>query len=378
MTSLRPSAPSSCADGPPQEHEPKPQPADQARHPEESRDARGVLRRVVRVRRALPWLSLCSGVAGALWMDRGPDRAPWIAAASLGLWGMLFLLQWLTRRTVAEGGELLGKQRSMKVARFASATAAQATVQLCLFFAFPFYYQASALPPHGDWGHMSFLAALALACGVSLWDPWTERMFSERWLAPWLPGAASFLALDVVLPGFGISTRASLWISAALATAASAVLVGLSAPPRRRVAETVRALLVLSTIPLALGMGAARLLPPAPLRLVQAAFGTEQVGKWIAEPLTALDVPPERLICATAIASPVGVHDRLYHVWQVDGQQVARMELEIVGGRKRGYRTRSWLRGFRPDSRGVYRCSVVTASGQHLGSRQIRLGAGHP
>ena len=82
-------------------------------------------------------------------------------------------------------------------------------------------------------------------------------------------------------------------------------------------------------------------------------------------------VPP-KLFCATAIASPLGVRDRLFHVWQKDGLLRARIELEVRGGRSDGYRTASRI-PTGPKEAGRFKCSVVTTSGQVLGGRTIQL-----
>jgi hypothetical protein len=69
------------------------------------------------------------------------------------------------------------------------------------------------------------------------------------------------------------------------------------------------------------------------------------------------------------------LHDRLFHVWRKNGVQRARIELKIVGGRTRGYRTQSHIRHLGKYPTGTYRCTVETATGQVLGSRSVRIAA---
>jgi len=83
-----------------------------------------------------------------------------------------------------------------------------------------------------------------------------------------------------------------------------------------------------------------------------------------------LDHVPARLHCATAIASPLGLHDKLFHVWRKAGKQRARIALKIVGGRELGFRTHSRIT---PSDPGKYTCTVETASGQVLGSRSVKI-----
>lgn len=78
------------------------------------------------------------------------------------------------------------------------------------------------------------------------------------------------------------------------------------------------------------------------------------------------------LRCATAIASPMGLRDKLFHVWKKNGKLRARVPLNIVGGRKQGFRTHSRIT---PGGRGKFTCRVETANGQVLGSRSVKISA---
>jgi hypothetical protein len=81
------------------------------------------------------------------------------------------------------------------------------------------------------------------------------------------------------------------------------------------------------------------------------------------------------LFCATAIASPLGVRDRLFHVWTKDGESYARIELDVQGGgRAAGFRTASRV-AIGDSEAGRFRCSVESASGQVLGGKTITLRA---
>jgi hypothetical protein len=195
-----------------------------------------------------------------------------------------------------------------------------------------------------------------------------------------MPAFATFGALNAVLPGIGLSNSQSLW--AAAGCTAAALPLGVVLRPDAPTADAVdrrrnRSRIVLGSIvtalivPAGLWGGGARIVPAAPLALVDAAIGTHQRGRWVDDPTERLDREPSVLICATSIWAPLGVQERLYHVWRQDGEERDRIELEIEGGRELGFRTWSRKRNFGDDPAGTWTCSVETGLGQLLGTRAI-------
>lgn len=325
----------------------------------------GLLRTFMqRFGRFVPWASFVGGVGSAIFMDRRPSQAWLIALSSLAIWVAVLVLRWLSRVDNSELGR--AKRVLLSAARLSALLSSQSLVQLQLFFTLPLYFYAASL----DLGHGVFLALLSLLAIASLWDPLTERWFKHRALTSILPAAGSFAALTAVLPALGLSTQLSLWIAAFIATAGVPLLAAASAPPEARLRSALIALTIALAFPLLLFLGATRIVPAAPLRLVSAEIGTELQGRWVKDGVRELSHVPPRLHCATAIASPLGLRDALFHVWRKGGKQRARIELKIVGGRGRGFRTHSRIA---PGAPGIYSCSVETASGQVLGSRRVRI-----
>jgi hypothetical protein len=327
---------------------------------------RGTL--VARIRKLAPWISLLIGIVSARMMNRGPDNAWMVALAAVTVWIALIALRWLIR--VTDEGATGVRRRILRAARFTSLMATQSLVQLMLFFSLPFYMQAAA----PEAGHLAFIAFLWLLSLCSLWDPLTEWILHKPFAAALLPATGSFVALVAVLPGLGFSTRISLWIAAGVATCGTALLSAASAPPepRKRVALASGAMAL--ALPLALLFGAAWFVPAAPLRLIKAEIGTKAADKWVADATSHLSTPPENLICATAIFAPLGLKDRLFHVWRKNGKHWATVELKITGGRAQGYRTHSRISGFGLDPNGKYTCTVQTLTGQMLGTRVVHIG----
>lgn len=320
------------------------------------------------VRAAAPWVSLAVGILSAFIMERGPAAGGRIAAAVIGVWLLLMLQRWLsgiptpTRTWVA---------RLTRTAQASSLIATQSLLQMKLFFALPFFVQAADF---GELGHDAFLLVLIALCAASLWDPLTERWLARRRFASLLPATSSFVALTAVLPLLGLSTATSLWVGACVGGGGAALLMLLHTPRSERMRVGPYAALVALALPTALVFGAGRFVPAAPLRLSKLEFGSELRDHWVSQRVKRGGDAPERLFCATAIASPLGVRDRLFHVWRKDGRLRARIALEVRGGRVAGYRTASRI-GIGPKESGKFDCSVVTISGQILGSGSLRLRA---
>jgi len=247
--------------------------------------------------------------------------------------------------------------------------ATQSAMQLGLFFALPFYARAAS----AEVGHVLFMFGLLGLCAASLWDPLTAWLLTRPLLAPMLPATSSFVALNAVLPGLGLSTHMSLRVAALTAALGVGLTTAASSSRAMRSRATMRAMLLAALLPLGLELGAARVVPAAPLRLMRIEFGTELRDHWIVRSIERLDGAPAHLYCASAIASPIGVRDRLFHIWRYEGAVRARVELKIRGGRFEGFRTFSRLDGFGARPAGVYGCSVETESGQVLGSRTLKL-----
>ncbi|MBC8069108.1 MAG: DUF2914 domain-containing protein [Deltaproteobacteria bacterium] len=323
---------------------------------------------VALIHRVLPWCSLAVGILGALFMDRGPARGAIVAAVAVASWLIFFVVLWLGRLRDRAGTASAG--RIIDGAHFSTLMLTQSSIHLQLYFALPFYFKAYAGTP----GHVVFLAMLVLAALASLWDPWTERLLLHTRIGLLLPAFANFAVLDAVLPGLGLSNRASLWLAAGVAGIGLPVMV---VADRLHGRPLVRALLtavaIALVIPAALLLGGARIVPAAPMHLVHAEIGTRRSGYDVADPAERLAHAPARLVCATSIFAPLGVKDHLFHVWRHEGVVTDRILLDISGGRDGGFRTYSIKRNFGDAPAGRWSCAVETEMGQLLGERELEI-----
>ena len=316
-----------------------------------------------RLRPFLPWLSLVTGLLGAWFMNRAPGRAFVVIVAAVLGWVMLVVFNLVERN-----GALKGDGVRQWGARYAIVASNQMAIQQALLFPLPFYLRAAvATTPTVSIHpvHLAFLALYAAALVIALWDPLFTRAMSSTTSALGMQSFAAFVGLNMVLPVLGASNEVSLLVAGA-ATGLSVPLAMLMSRPvttwRTRVGAVVGAVLVV-----VLARLAAPLIPPAPLELVSVAIGTRVEDHELVDPSEQLD-KPDGLVCHSAIKAPLGLKDALVHVWQKDGARFDEVHLDMRGGRDAGFRT--WSRES-PVSRGRFRCTVQTASGQILGAADV-------
>ncbi len=330
-------------------------------------ESRGALLWTLLVR-AIPWISLAVGIVGAVLMDRGPSRGAIVAIVAVASYLVLFVVLWLERKR--ERDDAAQPTKIVRTVRFSVLMLTQSSIHLQLYFVLPFYFKAYA----GTVAHTIFVGMLCAAALASLWDPLTEWLLVRTRLGVMLPAFATFCVMAAVLPGLGLGNGESMWIAAGAAGLALPVMVFADhlrgRPLLRALSGAVGIGLV---IPAALLLGATRMVPAVPMDLLDAAIGTRRVGYDVADPIDTIDHVPPRLVCATAIFAPLGVRDRLVHVWRKDGEVMDRIELEIRGGREDGFRTYSIKRNFGAEPNGRWSCAVETVSGQFLGQRVIDI-----
>lgn len=317
-----------------------------------------------RARAVLPFLSLAIGVASAVFMKRTPERAWMVAIAAFGSFVTLAGFVLLTR-TPEE--RLAGTKKTLlHLSHYALAASTQSMIQLNLFFALPLYWQASSnLAVHGV-----YLGLLAAAGLLTLWDPLYGWWIRSGFRGAALQAVAIFAGLNCALPMLGLSNRLSLAVSTGAAALALPLLelVARLSTGRTRLAR----LFGFVAVPAALALGAAVLIPPAPLRMVEGGIGTSVTDRHLEGAAPVLS-GPSQLVCATAVAAPRGLTDALFHVWSKDGVPLDRIRLEISGGREEGYRTWSIKRNLGERPTGRWSCRTETALGQRLGEVEVRI-----
>lgn len=330
---------------------------------------RRVLRLVAWLRR-YPWIvalfGFFSGVASFILVDRQEGIARVIPLVLLASWLWLLLENVLRRWLDAR----FHMRLPQPVVRYIT----QLIHQESFFFVLPFFFFATVW----NSGQAVFMAALCLAALISVVDPvYYKWLAPRRWVFLGYHMLALFTVLLTALPII-LQVPTSETYRYALAAAVVLSLPSFMAILRRRVRWRGLALVGLL---LALGIGGwyGRLwVPPATLRLTEVALSLEldragrSPGQSVSE-LTEAQLRGGGVYAYTAINAPLGLEEKVFHVWRYDGRVVDRIALEIRGGREAGYRAWSVKQNFPEDATGRWQVQVVTDAGQMVGSMRFRV-----
>ena len=142
-----------------------------------------------------------------------------------------------------------------------------------------------------------------------------------------------------------------------------------------------RRIVLLAALPLAMasaGWMARSWVPPATLWLTEVAISDHFDGAQRTPGESLQQIRPEQLrddglYAYTSINAPRGLNERIYHVWQHNGQEVDRIALDIHGGRKEGYRAWTHKKNFPADAVGRWQVQVLTEAGQMIGVLRFKV-----
>ena len=242
--------------------------------------------------------------------------------------------------------------------------------QQVLFFILPIYYGSATLAS----GNFLFVVLLAISALLSTLDLVYDRHLSARRSLTALFFAFNVFALiNVMLPvlwsiGNNWATRASA-ILAALGF--STILQPFSEKKAWQYGFTVGAALVL----LAAVEWARPIIPPAPLSLVAAQFGSDYQAETKAVDPLLTEAPTgqaRRLHVITRIKAPLGLKETVQHRWHKNGKLVwASPFIQVTGGREQGFRLWTNYLFDVIEAGAVVRVDAVTEGGQLIGRARI-------
>lgn len=301
-----------------------------------------------------------SGLASFFLVERNESLAQIIALLMLASWVWLILERWLRAGIIKR----FGFKMPPAVMRFAT----QMVHQESLFFTLPFFLAATT------WNHgQAFFTILLLICAlISLIDP-----IYYNWLAPKRGLFVTFHALTlfavllVVNPLLlNLNTGQSLILALFLALLFSLPSLRGFLPNGRwwRLPLISLMLLVMAT-----GTWQVRSwIPPAALRMTDISL-SQQMDREQRTPgdsiqsIDAASLHQDGLYAWTAVRAPRGLNERIHHLWLLNGKEVDRITLDIIGGRDEGYRAWTHKLNFPTHSEGNWQVRVVTDSGQLIG-----------
>ncbi|HSC67247.1 MAG TPA: DUF5924 family protein [Cellvibrio sp.] len=314
---------------------------------------------------AMPLFGFLSGLASFLLVERNEQIARIIAILMLASWCWL-ILEKVLRRYVANW---FGVQLPKPVLSYF----AQLVHQESLFFIIPFF----VITTTWNSGQALFTGLLLIAALVSILDPLYFRWLApRRWLYFSFHGITLFAVLLTALPIiFQLPTAKSYAWSLGIALAFTLPSVAADLPWRwwqRAIAMVVLA--VMSTF---FAYITRAWVPPATLWLTEVAV-TDYVDSDRRAPENALTLISraqlqDGLFAYTAIHAPRGLNERIYHEWQLNGQQVDKVALDINGGREAGYRAWSHKVNFPENPIGRWQIRVVTEADQVIGILRFRV-----
>ncbi len=305
-----------------------------------------------------------SGIGSFILVDRQASLASWIAILMLVSWVWLMLENTLTG--------LFARTFKREIPQPLLRYATQMIHQESLFFVLPFFFITTTW----NSGQLVFTGLLGAAGLISIIDPlYYKWLAPRRWLFLALHTLTLFAALLTALPIIlHLTTAQSFKLSLIAAMALSFPSLISSFP-----VNTWRRGVALVLVTLAVG-GSGWLLrswvPPATLWMTDVAVSTEVLNRQPGESLeevAASRIRSNGLYAYTAINAPRGLDERIYHVWQKDGQEVDRIALDIHGGRKEGYRAWTHKQNFPPNPVGKWQVRVLTEDGQMIGVLRFKV-----
>jgi hypothetical protein len=314
---------------------------------------------------AMPLFGFVSGLASFFLVERKEEIAQIIAVLMLASWCWL-ILEKVLRRFVANR---FGWELPPPLLNYF----AQLVHQESLFFIIPFF----VITTTWNSGQALFTGLLLISAAVSIIDPLYFRWLApRRWLYFTFHGVTLFAVLLTALPIiFQLPTSKSYALSLGIALAIT--LPSVAGELAWRWWQRGVAIILLAFFTCLAAYIARPWVPPATLWLTEVAI-TDHIDADKRSPDNALsNISAQQLrngvFAYTSIHAPRGLNERIYHVWQLNGQQIDKVALDINGGREAGYRAWSHKVNFPENSVGRWQIRVVTEANQVIGVLRFRV-----
>jgi hypothetical protein len=334
--------------------------------------------RLRRILRRLWWFhsffALSFGAGVMLFARAGLAHADKILIALFASWLVMFVA---LRFIVGPANRREQETIARRGVRVATNYIIKQFYQQMFFFLTPLY-ASSATWSLASWNW--WLAPLLLVCAVvSTLDLVFDNFVMERrLLASAMYGLAMFGVLNVMLPLVaGLDHRTGLIIAAA-ATPASVALLSFSL--RQVLALQGVLLIVLATGGLLVAVWYGRkLVPPAPLAMLETAVGHGTIGSYECLPGSKHQIRTDQtdgLRCGSMLREPGGLKEDVVHIWSRRGQELARVTPEHMrcnDGDGEVFRSSFPMGELPADPLGMWACTTMTVGGQLVGARRFEI-----
>ncbi len=307
----------------------------------------------------------CSGMGSFVLVDRQATLASPIAILLLVSWVWLMLENSFNRLF----SRFFKREIPQPLLRYAT----QMIHQESLFFVLPFFFVTTTW----NSGQLVFTGLLAIAGLVSIIDPlYYHWVAPRRWLFLALHTFTLFAAMLTAMPIIlHLTTAETFKIALAVAMVLSFPSLASSFPFNHW-----RRALGLIVMTLSIG-GAGWVLrtwvPPATLWMTEdvITLSLDNQTRTPGDALNTLTSSQARsgIYAYTAINAPRGLDERIFHVWELNGDEVDRIALDIHGGRKEGYRAWTRKQNFPGDPAGNWKVRVETEDGQIIGALRFTV-----
>jgi hypothetical protein len=317
--------------------------------------------------RYFPYFSLALGFATIFFWERDFEFIRW---------GFIYLIA-IAAMTFAAVRVLAAYRERHKFFSYAAAAVEfinQNLYQDMLFFLLPFYWNSSTFMSL----NFGFVAVIFVLCIIATFDDVYRRLLLKNIYARYVFFVfVMFLFLNFSLSAlFGIrniwSLYLSIFISLALLTPVF-IKVDFSEGVKRKHALYIAAI---GAAAFALLSAAKPFIPPVPL-MIKHGTASAGIDRKAREPVGAFkeisSAKASEVYCYTSIFAPHGVHEKLWHIWKRDGEVVQKVQLDISGGRKEGFRTWSKKSLNKSEDAGRWHVDVVTDSGQIIGRVRFKV-----
>lgn len=311
-----------------------------------------------------PVVSLAGGLATVLLLRRGIGFAPFSLGIAVVAWVAAVLFSRFFDESAPQ--EVGPPSRARRALRWLSKSVVAGLYQNVLFFLVPIWFGSAELTSV----NVVFPVLLSALALVACFDDHFVKRVLEHPIRRTV--ASAILLFSVSVPAVALENRLPLRLGVGLSAAVTTLVAAALAFGRRGVLKTLTTGLMMAAVAGAVLYLIAVWLPPVP---VQCVTGVAAAGIEARRPVGIAEAFPAgtpRIHVHFSVAAPEGFRQEIRFQWYVDGQKRGRpIPSSIVGGRKRGFRTWTYLSA---PKRGAYRVDLETGDGQLIGRVRFRVG----